>query len=98
MLYCRKKFLVIGFAAGEIPKIPLNLALLKGCSIVGVYSGEFVKREPARFAAMMNQLSEWYQLGRLKPFVSETLPLERVAEALTLMSSRKVKGKLVLTV
>jgi len=94
----RGRFLVIGFAAGEIPKIPLNLPLLKGCSIVGVYSGEFVKREPAHFAALMKQLGEWYQLGRLKPFVSETLPLERVAEALTLMSSRKVKGKLVLTV
>jgi len=93
----RGRFLVVGFASGEIPKIPLNLALLKGCSIVGVFWGDFVKREPARFATMMQQLSEWYQRGLLKPYVSETLPLERAAEALTLMSSRKVKGKLVLT-
>jgi NADPH:quinone reductase len=93
----RGRFLVVGFASGEIPKIPLNLTLLKGCSIVGVYWGDFVKREPARFAAMMQQLGEWYQRGKLKPYVSETMPLERAAEALTLMSSRKVKGKLVLT-
>jgi len=93
----RGRFLVVGFASGEIPKIPLNLALLKGCSIVGVFWGDFVKREPARFATMMQQLSEWYQQGKLKPYVSETMPLARAAEALTLMSSRKVKGKLVLT-
>ena len=93
----RGRFLVVGFASGEIPKIPLNLTLLKGCSIVGVFWGDFVKRQPEQFAALMQQLSEWYQLGRLKPYVSETLPLERAAEALTLMASRKVKGKLVLT-
>jgi NADPH:quinone reductase len=96
-IHWRGRFLVVGFASGEIPKIPLNLTLLKGCSIVGVFFGEFVKREPARFAAMMQQLSGWYQSGKLKPYVSETLPLERAAEALTRMSSRKVKGKLVLT-
>ena len=62
-----------------------------------MFWGDFVKREPARFAAMMQQLGEWYQRGKLKPYVSETMPLERAAEALTLMSSRKVKGKLVLT-
>ena len=93
----RGRFLVVGFASGEIPKIPLNLTLLKGCSIVGVFWGDFVKRQPEQFAALMQQLSEWYQLGRLKPYVSQTLPLERAAEALTLMASRKVKGKLVLT-
>jgi len=93
----RGRFLVVGFASGEIPKIPLNLTLLKGCSIVGVFWGVFVKRQPEQFAALMRQLSEWYQLGKLKPYVSETLPLERAAEALTLMASRKVKGKLVLT-
>jgi len=93
----RGRFLVVGFASGEIPKIPLNLTLLKGCSIVGVFWGDFVKRQPEQFAALMQQLSEWYQLGKLKPYVSETLPLERAAEALTLMASRKVKGKLVLT-
>src|SRR3954465_4216679 len=93
----RGRLLVVGFAAGEIPKIPLNLTLLKGCSIVGVFWGEFVKREPVRFAAVMKQLAEWYQAGKLNPYVSETMPLDRAAEALTMMSSRKVKGKLVLT-
>jgi NADPH2:quinone reductase len=94
----RGRFLVVGFASGEIPKIPLNLVLLKGCSIAGVFWGEFQRREPDRFAEIIGQLGRWYQSGRLKPYVSETLPLERAAEALTLMSSRKVKGKLVLTV
>jgi len=94
----RGRFLVVGFAAGEIPKIPLNLTLLKGCSIVGVFWGEFMGREPARFAEIIKQLGSWYQTGRLTPHVSETLPLERAADALQLMSSRKVKGKLVLTV
>ena len=93
----RGRFLVVGFAAGEIPKIPLNLTLLKGCSIVGVFWGEFMKREPQRFAEILTQLDAWFQSGKLKPYVSETLPLERAAEALTLMSTRKVKGKLVLT-
>jgi NADPH:quinone reductase len=94
----RGRFLVVGFAAGEIPKIPLNLTLLKGCSIVGVFWGEFVRREPDRFRAVIAQLGEWYQAGKLRPYVSETLPLERAAEALARMASREVKGKLVLTV
>jgi len=94
----RGRFLVVGFASGEIPKIPLNLVLLKGCSIVGVFWGEFHRREPDRFAEIVDHLGRWYQSGKLKPYVSETLPLERAAEALTLMSARKVKGKLVLTV
>ena len=94
----RGRFLVVGFAAGEIPKIPLNLTLLKGCSIVGVFWGEFMKREPQRFAAVIEQLGAWFQAGKLKPYVSVTLPLERAAEALELMGSRQVKGKLVLTV
>src|SRR6478752_2313521 len=92
----RGRLLVVGFAAGEIPKIPLNLTLLKGCSIVGVFWGDWARREPAHFAEAMGRLERWYQAGKLKPYVSETFPLERAAEALTLMSSRKVKGKLVL--
>ena len=94
----RGRFLVVGFASGDIPKIALNLVLLKGCSIVGVFWGEFQRREPDRFAEIIGQLGRWYQSGKLKPYVSETLPLERAAEALTLMGSRQVKGKLVLTV
>ena len=93
----RGRLLVIGFAAGDIPKIPLNLPLLKGTSIVGVFWGDFTRREPQAFAARMRQLGEWFEQGRLKPHVSETLPLDRAVEALRMMASRKVTGKVVLT-
>ena len=94
----RGRLLVVGFAAGEIPRIPLNLTLLKGCSIVGVFWGEFTRREPQRFAEAMLRLGRWYAEGKLKPHVSETFPLERAADALTRMANRQVKGKIVLTV
>src|SRR5437867_2133510 len=94
----RGRLLVVGFAAGEIPKIPLNLTLLKGCSIVGVYWGEFTRREPARFAESVRQLARWFADGRLKPHISSTFPLERASDALELMAERKVEGKVVLTV
>jgi NADPH2:quinone reductase len=94
----RGRLLVVGFAAGEIPKIPLNLTLLKGCSIVGVFWGDFARREPERLAARMEQLARWFQEGKLRPHVSESMPLSRAREALELMASRKVTGKLVLTV
>jgi NADPH2:quinone reductase len=92
----RGRLLVVGFAAGDIPKIPLNLTLLKGCSIVGVFWGEFTRREPQAFADSVAQLGRWYAEGKLKPHVSATLPLHRAAEALTLMASRQVTGKIVL--
>ncbi len=94
----RGRHLVVGFAAGEIPKLPLNLALLKGASVVGVFWGDFARREPARFADSVRRLGQWYAEGRLKPHVSQTLPLEKAADALNLMASRKVTGKVVLTV
>ena len=94
----RGRLLVVGFAAGDIPKIPLNLTLLKGCAIVGVFWGEFTRREPQRFQAAMDKLGRWFAEGKLKPHVSATFPLERAADALTLMADRKVKGKVVLTV
>jgi NADPH:quinone reductase len=94
----RGRLLVVGFAAGDIPKIPLNLTLLKGCAIVGVFWGEFTRREPQRFQAAMDKLGRWFAEGKLKPHVSGTFPLERAADALTLMADRKVKGKVVLTV
>jgi NADPH2:quinone reductase len=94
----RGRLLVVGFAAGEIPKIPLNLTLLKGCSIVGVFWGDWARREPAHMLARMEQLARWFQEGKLKPHVSETMPLERAREALTMLTTRKVKGKLVLTI
>jgi len=94
----RGRLLVVGFAAGEIPKIPLNLPLLKGCSITGVFWGDFARREPKAFAASIGQLGAWFREGKLKPHVSQTFPLEQAAEALKLMAARKVKGKVVLTV
>ena len=94
----RGRLLVVGFAAGDIPRIPLNLALLKGCSIVGVFWGDFARREPAPYAASLSRLVDWYREGRLEPHVSATFPLGRAADALKLMAARKVKGKVVLTI
>src|SRR5436190_17731818 len=78
----RGRLLVVGFAAGEIPKLPLNLALLKGAAVVGVFWGDFVRREPQRFAASLRQLARWYEEGKLRPHVSSTFPLEKASEAL----------------
>jgi len=94
----RGRLLVVGFAAGDIPKIPLNLTLLKGCAIVGVFWGEFTRREPQRFLAAMDKLGRWFAEGKLKPHVSGTFPLERAADALAMMAARNVKGKVVPTV
>jgi len=92
----RGRFLVVGFAAGEIPRIPLNLTLLKGCSILGVFFGDFARREPGAWAARGRQLGEWFEAGKLRPHVAETMPLDRAAEALTRMMNRQVTGKIVL--
>jgi len=93
----RGRLLVVGFAAGEIPKLPLNLALLKGASVVGVFWGDFTRREPAAFAESVRRLGQWFAQGKLQPHVSQTFPLHRAAEALKLMAARQVKGKVVLT-
>jgi len=93
----RGRLLVVGFAAGDIPKLPLNLPLLKGASVVGVFWGDFARREPRAFAESVRQLGRWYAEGKLRPHVSQTLPLARAAEALKLMAARQVKGKIVLT-
>ena len=90
------RFLVIGFAAGPIPKIPLNLVLLKGAQIVGVFWGSFTMREPARHHANIQELMDWYSAGKLKPRISATYPFARVAEALGDLAARRVKGKVVL--
>ncbi len=94
----RGRHLVDRFAAGEIPKLPLNLALLKGAAVVGVFWGDFARREPKQFAASVGQLNKWFVEGKLKPHVDQTMPLEQAREALNLMAARKVKGKLVRTV
>jgi NADPH2:quinone reductase len=90
------RYLVIGFASGEIPKIPLNLVLLKGCQIVGVYWGSFAMRDPARNRAHANQIFQWIAEGKLHPAVDAALPFDRAGEALERLEKRQVKGKLVL--
>ena len=92
------RYLVVGFAAGDIPKIALNLTLLKGCSIVGVFWGAFAQREPERSAANLRALVDWWAQGKIKPLVSKAYPLARAADALNDMLSRKVTGKVVLTI
>lgn len=91
------RYLVIGFAAG-IPRIPLNLTLLKSCSIVGVFWGAFVGREPERHRANVDQLMRWWTEDKLHPHVSATYPLERAGEAIRELADRKALGKVVVKV
>lgn len=91
------RHLVIGFPAG-IPKIPLNLTLLKGCQIVGVFWGDFVRRDPKRQAANTKALFDLYARGAIKPVVSERFPLARAGEAIARLAERKAMGKIVVTV
>lgn len=92
------RHLVVGFAAGEIPKIPLNLALLKGCAIVGVFWGNFSRNEIKKDQANIAQLAQWIVEGTLKPMVSSTYPLARAGDALVDLAARRVQGKAVLVV
>lgn len=92
----RGRYLVIGFAGGQIPALPWNLALLKGASVVGVFWGDHVRREPQRFAAAIRELASWYLQGRLKPVIDRRLPMSELKDAYALMGSRQVKGKLLL--
>ena len=92
----RGRYLVVGFAGGPIPSLPLNLPLLKGASLVGVFWGDFARREPQANAAMMAELSQWYAQGKIKPVLDRTLPMSELKAAYTLMGSRSVKGKLVM--
>jgi NADPH2:quinone reductase len=92
----RGRYLVVGFAAGPIPALPLNLPLLKGASVVGVFWGDFARREPAANAAMMRELAGWYAQGRIKPVIDQTMPMAELKAAFAHMGSRGVMGKLVL--
>lgn len=92
------RFLVVGFASGEIPKIPLNLTLLKGCAILGVYWGEFVKREPQLHHDNMAQIFDWTAGGILSAHVDRVYPLAEVAEALQALKKRKAQGKILLSI
>jgi NADPH2:quinone reductase len=93
----RGRYLVIGFAAGGIPALPFNLPLLKGAAIVGVFWGDFVKREPSHSARALAQLSQWYAEGKVKPVIDELLPISELPHAYRRMASREVRGKLVMT-
>ena len=93
----RGRYLVVGFASGPIPSLPLNLALLKGASIVGVFWGDFARREPKANAAMMGELAQWYAAGRIKPVIDRTMPMAELKAAYAHMGSRGVMGKLVMT-
>lgn len=93
----RGRVLVVGFASGEIPKVAINLALLKGCSIVGVFWGSFRQRELAHDNENFAQLFDWYAKGKLNPLVSQAYPLEAAAEALKDLAGRRAIGKIVLT-
>ena len=87
---------MVGFAAGPIPALPWNLALLKGASIVGVFWGDFVRREPKAFRAGLMELFAWYAVGKVKPAVDAKLPMSQLHEAYARMASRRVSGKLLL--
>ncbi len=92
----RGRYLVVGFAGGGIPALPWNLALLKGASVVGVFWGEYVKREPRAFAAAMAELAGWYAQGLVRPVIDAQLPMSQLREAYARMATRQVRGKLVL--
>ena len=90
------RFLVVGFAAGEIPKIPINLTLLKGCQIVGVFWGSFAQRFPNQNMQNSIQLMQWFGEEKLNPFIQKIYPLAKASEALEDMMNRKVMGKIVI--
>ncbi|MDE2372455.1 MAG: NADPH:quinone oxidoreductase family protein [Burkholderiales bacterium] len=92
----RGRYLVLGFAGGEIPRLPLNLPLLKGCSIVGVFWGDLLQREPAQAAADLEQLATLWHQGRIRPHIWQRFPLERAAEAIAALVERRVVGKAVI--
>ena len=92
----RGRYLVVGFAAGTIPALPLNLTLLKGASIVGVFWGGFAKNEPQANAAAMAELAQWYAQGKIKPIIDRTMQMAELKAAYAHMGSRGVKGKLVM--
>lgn len=92
----RGRYLVVGFASGPIPSLPLNLMLLKGASLVGVFWGDFAKREPKANAAMLGELAQWYGQGKVKPVIDRSMPMTELKAAYAHMGSRGVKGKLVM--
>ena len=92
------RMLVIGFASGTIPSLPVNLPLLKGAAVIGVFWGSFAQRQPQDNVANFEQLFAWYAEGKLKPLVSQTFALEDTAQAINTLAARKAVGKLVVKV
>jgi len=92
------RHLIVGFAAGDIPRIPANLPLLKGCSVVGVFWGSFTMKDPAASAENMKELLAMYGEGQLHPRISEVYPFESFVEAMSALTGRRAKGKVVLKV
>lgn len=92
------RLLVVGFASGRIPELPVNLTLLKGAAVVGVFWGAFAQRQPQDNAANFQHLFAWHGEGKLKPLVSQTFPLQRAAEAIDTLGQRKAVGKVVVQV
>ena len=90
------RHLVIGFANGEIPKIPINLTLLKGASIVGVFWGAFAQKQPKESLENIKELLTWFGKGDLKPHIDKTYSLKKAPKALEDMMQRKTKGKIVI--
>lgn len=91
------RYLVVGFAGGEIPKIPLNIVMLKGCDVLGVFWSESIVRDPDGHKDNMMKLLGWVGEGKLKPHIHAVYPIEQIAEALTQISERKVRGKVIVT-
>ena len=92
----RGRLLIVGFAAGEIPKIPLNLALLKERQLLGVYWGDSVRHDPRGHVRNMKQLMAWFAERKINPVVSERFPLARAKDAMRRLLDRQVKGKVVI--
>jgi NADPH:quinone reductase len=92
----RGRYLVVGFAQGGIPALPWNLALLKGASIVGVFWGDFARREPKANARALAELAQWYAAGKVKPVIDQRLPMRELPKAFERMGTRQVRGKLVM--
>jgi NADPH:quinone reductase len=92
------RYLVVGFTAGEIPKIPLNLVLLRGCDIRGVFWGSWGKREPAALRASLTDIAQWAGEGKLSLYLHATYPLAEIATAMKAIADRKVMGKIVLRI
>ena len=94
----RGRYLVVGFAAGSIPQIPLNLPLLKGCSIIGVFWGSYREREPRASEESVNALLSSLEAGRLKPLISKVHPLDDAVDAIQALQNRRTVGKVVVAI